>query len=80
LWSEGASDKFQLNGGGTLNMSGVFFTPEADSFKLSGGGGFSQLVAQFISYRLDVSGGGILTMVPGDNFVTIPPKAGVLIR
>jgi hypothetical protein len=80
LWSEASSNKFQLNGGGTLTMSGVFFTPEANTFGLSGGGAFSQLLAQFIAYRLDVSGGGTLLMVPSDNFISVPPKTGVLIR
>src|SRR5207248_5238520 len=63
LWTE-KSDVFTLNGGGTLDLQGTFFAPEADTFKLTGGGGSKLLNAQFIAYRLSISGGGTLNLVP----------------
>jgi hypothetical protein len=79
LWSE-KSDAYTINGGGGLDLTGVFFTPEANPFKITGGGGVNQQHAQFISYHLTVSGSGALNMAPDPNAVSIPPKAGVLIR
>jgi hypothetical protein len=79
LWSE-KSDAYTINGGGGLDLTGVFFTPEANPFKITGGGGVNQQHAQFISYHLTVSGSGVLNMAPDPQAVSIPPKAGVLIR
>ncbi|HEX2212974.1 MAG TPA: Tad domain-containing protein, partial [Mycobacterium sp.] len=53
LWSEAHTD-FTVAGGGGLDLKGVFFTPEADPFKITGGGGVNQQHAQFISYHLDI--------------------------
>ena len=80
LWSEKSAD-YTINGGGTLNLEGVFFTPEARPFKLTGGGGFTPLRAQFIAYQLTVSGGGTLRLVP-DARQHIPQtrRAAILIR
>jgi hypothetical protein len=50
-WSEASSNKYQIAGGSGVNLSGVFFTPEADPFGLTGGGNWGQQSAQFISYR-----------------------------
>jgi Flp pilus assembly protein TadG len=84
LWSEnqGTQAQYTLNGGGGLNLSGVFFTPSAAPFNLSGSGTLANpLAAQFISYRLNISGGGTLSLIPDpDNQVNQPAKAGVLIR
>jgi hypothetical protein len=81
LWSETASNKYQINGGAGVQLSGVFFTPEAAPFSLSGGGDWGQQNAQFISYRFAVSGGGTLTMAPNaNNFIEPPAKSGTLIR
>jgi Flp pilus assembly protein TadG len=81
LWSEQTSNKFQMNGGAGVQLSGVFFTPEATPFSLAGGGNWGQLDAQFISYQLAVSGGGSLAITPDPvNFISLPPRAGVLIR
>ncbi len=80
LWSE-ASAAYTINGGGGLNLSGVFFTPEANPFKITGGGGVNQQHAQFISYHLDISGSGQLNLAPDQsNSVMIPPTGGILIR
>ena len=82
LWAEaGGSTKFGIAGGANLNLSGVFFTPEAAPFSLSGGGDFIPLAAQFVSYRAKVTGGGTLKLAPsGAEVVRIPPPAATLIR
>ncbi|HEY4409116.1 MAG TPA: pilus assembly protein TadG-related protein [Acidimicrobiia bacterium] len=80
LWSE-ASAAYTINGGGGLDLNGVFFTPEANPFKVTGGGGVNQQHAQFISYHLDISGSGTLNLAPDlINPVIIPPTGGTLIR
>ena len=66
LWSE-KSDSYTLNGGGSLLLSGTYFTPEANNFKLTGGGGSSLLSAQFISNQLSISGSGSLNLVPSTS-------------
>jgi hypothetical protein len=62
-WNE-TSGTYTLNGGGNMNLTGAFFTPEATPFKLVGGGGSSLLSAQFIALQLSISGGGTLNLVP----------------
>jgi Flp pilus assembly protein TadG len=80
LWSEAHTD-YTISGGGGLDLTGVFFTPEADPFKITGGGGVNQQHAQFISYHLDISGSGELKLAPDQSRpLVIPPKAGLLIR
>jgi len=81
LWSETSSNKYQINGGAGVQLTGVFFTPEAAPFSLSGNGNWGQQNAQFISYQFSVSGGGTLTMAPDPNkFVQPPARTGMLIR
>jgi hypothetical protein len=80
LWSE-ASTAYTISGGGGLDLTGVFFTPEADPFKITGGGGVNQQHAQFVSYHLDISGSGELKLAPDQTLhIAIPPRAGTLIR
>jgi len=80
LWSEASTD-YTISGGGGLDLKGVFFTPEADPFKITGGGGVNQQHAQFIAYHLDISGSGELRLAPdATEYIAIPPKAGTLIR
>jgi hypothetical protein len=80
LWTEKSSNKFQINGGAGVDLNGIFFTPEADPMSLSGGGDWGQLHAQFVSYRVAVSGGGILTMAPDPQSIALPPRDLQLIR
>jgi hypothetical protein len=80
LWTEKSSNKFQINGGAGVDLNGIFFTPEAAPMSLSGGGDWGQLHAQFISYHVAVSGGGILTMAPDPQSVQLPPRERELIR
>ena len=48
-----------------MELEGVFFTPEAHAFTLTGGSPLIPQKAQFISYRLAISGGGQLSLDPG---------------
>jgi Flp pilus assembly protein TadG len=80
LWAGAASNKFQINGGAGVDLTGIFFTPEAAPMSLSGGGDWGQLHAQFVSYHLTVSGGGVLNMSPDPRSVALPPRDRQLIR
>ena len=86
LWSDmpatsNNTSKFSMAGGTGVQLTGIFFTPEAAPFTLSGGGTWGQQNAQFISYQLQVTGGGILTISPdADKSVKTPTLAGSLIR
>jgi hypothetical protein len=81
LWSEQSSSQYQINGGAGMSLSGIFFTPEASPFSISGGSPVSQQHAQFISYQLAISGGGTLNLAPDPRaFIRIPPEQGDLIR
>ena len=62
LWSEQSSNKFQMNGGAGVQLSGVFFTPEATPFSLAGGGNWGQLNAVHL-----LPTGGERRWDPGDN-------------
>lgn len=81
LWAEASSNKFSLNGGASAQLSGSFFTPEAKPFSLAGGGNWGQQHAQFISFQLAISGGGIIGMAPDPVLAPhIPPNDTQLIR
>jgi hypothetical protein len=80
LWAE-ASGSFNVAGGAGVSLQGTFFTPFADELTLTGGGNWGQQNAQFISYRLKVTGGSVLTMAPDpSSAVIMPPAASTLIR
>jgi hypothetical protein len=81
LWAEGKNGPFQINGGSGIELSGAFFTPEG-VMNLSGGGDWAvPQNAQFISYQLKVSGGGVLRLSPDPNTgVSAPPMVARLIR
>ncbi|WP_421120746.1 hypothetical protein ACE2AJ_05435 [Aquihabitans daechungensis] len=80
LWAE-APGAFTISGGAGVTLRGTFFTPFADELTLTGGGDWGQQNAQFISYRLKVSGGSILAMAPDPSVaVNLPPPAATLIR
>ncbi|HEY5698165.1 MAG TPA: pilus assembly protein TadG-related protein [Acidimicrobiales bacterium] len=81
LWAEQASTRFRINGGASMELEGVFFTPEADAFTLTGGSPLIPQKAQFISYRLAISGGGQLSLDPeGLSLLEFAPEPAVLIR
>ena len=79
-WAE-KGGSYDVTGGGTVTMSGAFFTPFADAMSISGGGTWDVKGAQFISRRLTASGGANLTMAPNPVVaLTLPPREGFLIR
>jgi len=71
---------FKLTGGAGAAFSGLFFTPEAQPFNLTGGGNWGQVHAQFISYDLKIDGGAILQMAPDPTGILPPSEKGFLIR
>ena len=82
LWTE-TSDGNGMGGSGILNVSGVFFLPNADPFRIGGGSAQSNGAnAQFVARRLEASGSGTLFMRPNpDDAVTIPrPPSFGLVR
>jgi hypothetical protein len=79
LWSESALDH-DLGGQASLQLDGVFFTPNAH-VQFTGQGNFAQLQAQFIADTLDMSGQGELVMQPDPSRVVLIPIVGArLIR
>ncbi len=86
LWADmpstsNSTSKFSMAGGTGVQLTGIFFTPEAAPFTLSGGGTWGQQNAQFVSYQLQVTGGGNLAMAPDPvRSVKVPTLAGALIR
>lgn len=81
LWTE-AHEQSNLNGGGGLELGGIYFLPNADPFRISGNSGQSiEVDAQFYVRRLEVRGGSVLRMVPDpSNQVPIPTNVVALIR
>ncbi|MDQ1521348.1 MAG: hypothetical protein QOI55_2421 [Actinomycetota bacterium] len=79
LWSE-SSALHSIGGQASLSLDGVFFTPNA-TMEFKGQGLFTQLRAQFISNKLDMSGQGALTMQPDPSRAVLIPIVGArLIR
>ena len=80
LWSE-ANLVHQIGGQGGNNLTGTFFTPNAEPFSLDGQGSQLQFRAQFITRRLEVKGQAIVEMTPDPERTTpIPVRAMDLIR
>ena len=80
LWSEtsgAGGSAWDVVGDGGLSLSGIFFTPNADPFKLAGGGSIDIYEAQFITRKLRVTGGATLAMQPdAHNSILIPVLGG----
>jgi len=87
LWSDGigsglvgggATQVQSLSGGGSISMSGVFFTP-AQCWQLTGNnnvgtsGGFK---AQFIAYCMEQDGSSHFQLTPDSDFARIPLRFG----
>ena len=65
LWTEAGGTANGITGGGSTNMSGAFFLPNADSFNLAGGGDLPVVLsAQFIATSMKVTGGATVSLVP----------------
>jgi hypothetical protein len=79
LWSA-STLAHGMSGGSALTIDGVFFTPNAE-FTYSGSGNQVQAKAQFITWRLKVTGSGQLTMSPDpDRAIEFPLSVQRLIR
>lgn len=84
-WTNNAGEH-SLGGQGVMNIDGIFFTPNAGrtgttQFDLNGGTNQFLAHAQFFSYRLRVTGGGVIRMVPDPSrILEIPLTGGGLIR
>jgi len=74
FWTESSSNSNSLSGGGSNNMVGVFFLPNANSFHITGNGGQVILSnAQFIVRKLVMGGNGVLKMRPNpDDAISVP--------
>lgn len=75
LWDEtyAVSPDFKMAGGAELNVSGVFFLPNAFPMTFSGGAVFDLRDAQFITRAFAVDGGAQLLMrVDPFNAITLP--------
>lgn len=74
FWSEsaasGAADKFQMTGGGVVQLVGVLMTPNAQPFTLSGQFGQNLKNAQYIAGSIELAGGADITM-------SVDPNAGI---
>jgi hypothetical protein len=86
LWSEGSATTsgatlvHSIGGQGVLNLSGVFFIPNA-IFNYSGQANQFMDKAQFITFEMAVTGQGFLQMQPNPQFVLpIPVQSWNLIR
>ena len=78
--SSSSLGSFNLTGGAGANFAGIFFTPEAQPFTLTGGGDWGQVHAQFISYDMAINGGAVLQMAPDPTDILPPSEKGYLIR
>jgi hypothetical protein len=73
----GATQCSTIEGSGGVRLSGIFFTPNADPFRVGGGGAYDIEDAQFITRRLEVAGNGTLLMRPeSQNAIQIPVIGG----
>jgi Flp pilus assembly protein TadG len=75
-WSETAGEH-SVGGGGFMHMSGVFMVPNANPFKINGGGAQDVENSQYIVRKLWNTGNGQLTMRPNPrDVVTFPILEG----
>lgn len=80
MWSESTgtsgSGAWSLGGSGSVTLGGIFFSPNANPFTLSGGSAFNIQDAQFVTRKLVLGGGGALTMRPDSNNAVRLPAIG----
>lgn len=81
LWTE-AHGASTLNGGGGMNLGGIYYLPNADPFTIRGNSGQNiNIDAQFYVRKLTIAGGSTLNMIPNPgNQVPIPTSIVALIR
>ena len=78
LWSERGTEHL-LGGQANLTIEGTFFTPFATPFRYSGQGDQFQPRAQFVTFRMELTGQGVLTMEPDPERTNPVPLSGVLL-
>lgn len=79
LWSD-SEEVHGFSGQSLLTMEGVFFTPVA-TVAYSGNGSQHSVEAQLIANKLEVDGGGTLTLMPSrSRAIAIPSQPSALIR
>lgn len=80
FWSEtqgSGSAISAIEGGGGVRLSGIFFTPNADPFRVGGNGAYDIEDAQFITRKLEVAGNATLLMNPEpENALQVPIFGG----
>jgi len=78
FWSESYggnnSPSYTMAGGSGLHLVGVFMTPNAAPFTVTGGGGQTLNNAQYIANSFQVNGGASLTMIVDPNNTVQLPK------
>jgi hypothetical protein len=80
LWSNSRIEH-RLGGQASIDISGVYFTPNANAFNLSGQTNQTLNEAQFFSYAIELSGGARIDMQPNpDTNIGIPLRGSSLIR
>jgi hypothetical protein len=77
LWAESgtsSSETYNMTGGGIFNVRGIFMTPNAEPFILSGGALLNLTNAQYICTSLELNGTGtrVLMKVDPNSAVTLP--------
>lgn len=80
LWSEAEGVSalgHRIMGGGQMHLTGIFMLPNANSFRIGGGGDQAVENSQYVARRLKVNGTGTLDMKPHPaNSFTIPIIGG----
>ena len=81
LWSESAtnsSNTYNMNGGTTFHVRGVFMVPNAQPFTITGGANMNLTNAQYIASSIQLSGGTQITMSVDPNAGTTVPTIGLV--
>jgi hypothetical protein len=67
LWTETSGGNSISGSNASMTLKGIFFTPNANYFDVNAGGAGITADAQFITRKLNVQGGGTLTMTADPN-------------
>jgi len=82
LWSESGTNSnstYNMSGGGTFNVRGVFMVPNADPFTIGGGGQMTLNNAQFIASTIALNGNTTnITMSVDPNAAVTLPELGLV--
>ena len=82
LWSESgtsSSTNFSMTGGGLFQVRGVFMTPNAGPFIISGGASLNLTNAQYVTSSIELNGSGTnITMRVDPNAAVTLPDQGLV--